>query len=96
MIPASLVRAKRLVRTFRDAGALTRKTSVSLVELGVDDDVFFRRVAGEGVFVNTHGDAWYLDEERAGRYFGKRRRRMAVFVTIGLGLALLIAYAKGT
>ena len=82
------------MRTFRDAGALSRKTSVSLADLGVDDDVFFRRVAGEGVFVNTHGDSWYLDEDRAARYFGRRFRRTLTFVAIGLSVALLIAYAK--
>lgn len=96
IVPVGLIRAKRLVATFREAGALSRKTSASLRDLGVPDDVFFRSVAGEGVFVNTHGDSWYLDEDRAALYFGRRRRRVLVFVVVAVAVTLLIAVVKGS
>ena len=94
MISAAAIRRRRLVATFREAGALTRKTSTSLRDLGVDDDLFFRRLAGSGIFVNTHDDAWYLDEERTAVVLGKQRRRALIWASLGLALALLIAFAK--
>ncbi len=88
------VYARRLMRTFRDAAASSRKTARSLRDLGVEDDVEFRRVAGEGVFINTHGDVWYLDEERATLYVSRRRRRALVAIAIAVAFVALIAVFK--
>ena len=88
--------ARRLSGRFHEVGATSRKTSKSLRDLGIEDDVAFRRVAGTGIFVNTHDDFWYLDEERAAHMSARRTRRVALIASIVVAFVALIVVMKTT
>lgn len=90
-----MARARRLIASFRDVGAMSRTTSRSLSDLGVRDSLLFRRLAGQGVFVNTRGDNWYLDDEMAQRWRRRVRRRMLVIMGVVLVVMVIVMAVGG-
>ncbi len=86
---ASIRRDREIIAAFLEAEALSRRASRSLAELGIPDDVRFRRLAGRGLFVNTRDDHWFVDAERAGAYLSGKRRRMLIAVLVAAALVVL-------
>ncbi len=76
---------------FRKAGALDRNSARPLSEMNVEDSVEFRRLAGQGIFVNTRDDLWYLHEESVQKWRRKMWGRTLLIVAVIGGIVALLS-----
>lgn len=99
VVAAVIVRKEReLVDHFRGIGAVSPDTARSQAQLGVDQNVAWRRLVDHAVVRSTPAGSWYLDEPSWMALRRMRRRMMtvvlvvvvAVIVLLGSGIALAI------
>jgi hypothetical protein len=86
-----LLLERRVVRRFVDAGARSRSTSKSLDEIGVTDNLIFRRLHHRSVIVEGDSGKWFVDELAWDRLRRRRRTIVATIVFIA-STAAVIAY----
>ena len=86
---AAIIRKERqLVDHFRGIGAVSADTARTLAQLGVDQNIGWRRLVDHAVLRSTPAGTWYLDEP-SWMALGRMRRRLAlVIAAIGLIVAL--------
>ncbi len=87
---AVILKQKKLMRCFRDAGAVSPDTARSLQEIGVRDSWVFRRLMHDGVFVPADTGVYYLDRVAAGRYRDQWRMKAMTITALVLLLAFMI------
>jgi hypothetical protein len=83
------IRRKRLVRRFREAGALDLEHAVTLEVLGERHSWIFEQMARRGVFLQA-GEGRYFMDERAGLEFLRQARRRALIIGGGFLLFFLV------
>ena len=81
---------RRLVRKFREAGALDTQTAINLDTIRVQRTFLFNRMARAGVFVHTSPDQWYLNVEALNDYLARSHRNYFLFGVLGIVLAVLL------
>jgi hypothetical protein len=86
-----LLRERKVVQRFVDAGARSRSTSKSLDEIGAADNLIFRRLQRCSVIVEGGSGKWFVDELAWDRLRRQRRTTVAIIAFIAL-TATLIAY----
>ncbi len=86
---AIILKQNKLMRTFRDAGAVSPDTARSVQELGVRNSWVFRRLVSRGVFILVGTERYYMDEQIAEAFVGQRRTRALVITALVL-LAFVI------
>lgn len=86
---AAVIAAKEraIVEAFRDAGATALVTAVPLEQLGVDENVGFRRLRRHEVIREAVPGRYYLDEDV---WTAVRRTRLRL-VTVLIAIVVLIA-----
>lgn len=86
---AAVIAAKEraIVEAFRDAGATALVTAVPLEQLGVDENVGFRRLRRHEVIREAVPGRYYLDEDV---WTAVRRTRLRI-VTVLIAIVVLIA-----
>lgn len=87
IVPILLIRMKRIVRTFRRAGATEPGRALVPSEHGLREEFAFRRLVRSGVLVAVNPQRWYLNEEAEAQY--QRRRQRAIVIVLIFGLTLL-------
>lgn len=87
---AAVIAAKEraIVEAFRDAGATALVTAVPLEQLGVDENIGFRRLRSHEVIREAVPGRYYLDEEVWAAVRRTRLRLVGVLVAIVLLIAL--------
>jgi hypothetical protein len=88
------MRRKRLVKRFRDAGAIDREHAVTVESLGERRSWVFQQMMRHGVFRAAEADRVYLDEETAGRFLHERRLRAWTLMAV-LVLVFVVLWAVG-
>lgn len=83
-------RRRRILRQFRDAGAVDPKHAASLEALGVRWSWIFAKMADRGVFLPLDDGRYYLDELAAEAYLSHKRR--VALIGAGLTLAVFLAF----
>lgn len=86
---AAIMRKERqLVDHFRGIGAVSADTARTLAQLGVDQNIGWRRLVDHAVLRSTPAGTWYLDEP-SWMALGRMRRRLALVIAV-MGAILLI------
>lgn len=85
-----VLRRKRLIRAFREAGATDRARAVTLEQLGQRSSWIFDRMVQRGVFVATEAGRYYLNERAAAEFQAAMQRRALIFIATALFVAILI------
>lgn len=86
------IRRKRLVRRFREAGAMDAQHAVRFEDLGERRSWIFDQMIREGVFSPTPDNRFYMDE-RAALEFLRRRRLRAWVIGGGLVVVFILLWA---
>lgn len=79
----------KMIRRFRDVGAISPDSARGLAEVGVRDSWVFRRLVSRGVFVHVGSDNYYMDENAADAFVHYRRTRALILVALAV-LAFVI------
>ena len=85
-----VIRQNRFMAAFRNAGALSPATPVTLNEVRVRPGWVFRRLAARGVFVPVGQDLWYMSEPAAAAFVRRRFNVMLGLIAVGLIAFLII------
>jgi hypothetical protein len=88
-----IIKTNRIIRSFRDAGAIDAMHAVSPDELNVGKRLVFHKLVRRRVLVDVGGDRYFLDEEKALRY--KRIRALIILIFLVMVLVadfLLLHY----
>lgn len=80
------MRRRRLVRRFREAGAINLEHAVTLEALGERHTWVFDRMMGAGVFLGAPDGRYFMDEAAATEY----QHRCRVRAWVGAGVCLLV------
>jgi hypothetical protein len=80
------IRRKRLVRRFREAGAIDLEHAVTLEVLGERPSWIFDQMVRHGAFVSVSSGRYYMNERVAEEFLGQHRKRALIIV----GLLLLV------
>lgn len=86
-----IIRRKRLIRAFREAGATDRSQAVSPEQLGKPRDWIFEQLVRAGVFVATDAGRYYLDEAAAAAFQARFRKQSLIFAAVFL-LTLFVVW----
>ncbi len=78
---------RKIIRAFKNAGAVSPESAKSLDSLGLAESVMFKIQRRKGVIVQTEAALFYLDKERAAA--GVRFRLAVLFAAIILLIVLL-------
>ena len=83
-------RQNRYLRAFRDVRAHSPATACLLEDLSLRNTWVFRRMVRRGVFVQTDGARWYVDEQAAEAFLRGRRNRILITVVVALVVIILV------
>lgn len=86
-----VIRRKRLVHRFREAGATDRLHAVTLEQLDQRRSWIFDQMVQHGVFIEAEAGRYFLDEKAAGEFLATRRMR-GLIITGALILVLLLIW----
>ena len=86
MVGAVVIRQNLLMRRFEEAGATGPDSARTLSEMACRRSFVFQRMVARGVFVETDGNRFYMDEAAAHAFVRMRRRTALIF----LGIAILL------
>jgi len=86
-------RERAIVEAFRDAGATALVTALPLEQLGVDENVGFRRLRRHEVIREAVPGRYYLDEDVWTAVRRTRLRVVAVLITIVVLIAIGVSLA---
>ena len=89
-----IIRRKRLVRRFREAGAVDREHAVTLEVVGERPSWIFEQMARRGVFLEAGEGRYYMDEQAALEFLQRARRRALMFGGILLLVFLVFCLAS--
>jgi transposase-like protein len=85
-----VAKEREIVDAFRDAGAVSTVTARPLDQVGVDENIGFRRLRAHEVIREATPGRYYLDE---GVWVAVRRTRRRVMVVL---LAVVVFFGAGT
>lgn len=87
-----IMRRKRLIRRFREAGATAPERAIPFGEVGIRRSWIFDQMLSRGVFLEAGPDRYYVDERAAEAYLLAQRRWALMVVGVLLAsLAVLLA-----
>ena len=75
-------RQNRLIRAFREAGAVSPESAVKPDDIGIREGWVFRRMIAYGVFQGTEEGRYYLDPKATVRFLRLRTLRIVVFLVV--------------
>ena len=83
------IRRKRLIRRFREAGAVEPSRAITLGSIGERPSWIFDQMVRHGVFVATQDGRFYMVEMAAVEFLRQRRRQSLIITGILLLFFLL-------
>ncbi len=89
-----VARQNKLIRRFREAGAVAPEFARSPEDLGCRNSWIFRRLVTRGVFVETKPGRYYVDEIAADNFVRVRRAKALGMLAIVVGLCGLAILAS--
>ncbi len=84
------LRIEKILRAYREAGALDPATARRPEDLGIASRLIFARLVKEGALVHSEDGRYYLDPIAVERYH--RRRRTRIWAFVGAALLILVIY----
>jgi hypothetical protein len=88
---AIMVKTRRYIRKFRQAGADSLQRSINPSDHGIKNDFVFRKLVRQGILVEEKNEKYYLDENRYARIKKLKLSVVAILVSLIL-LTLVIFY----
>jgi hypothetical protein len=91
------IRRKRLIKRFRDAGAIDLQHAVTPESLGERRSWIFNQMSKQGVFLPTQDGRFFMDDRAAGEFLRKRRARalwVAGILTLGFLLLWILGFLR--
>src|SRR2546426_12842654 len=85
---------RRIVKTFRAAGAISPERAVTLPRLGLNDNRFMRQLTNQQIIREVKADEFYLDEDALKESQSTMLKWMAVPFALVL-ILMIYAIAKG-
>jgi hypothetical protein len=85
-----LLRRKRLIRRFCEAGAVDPQHAVILAEIRERPSWIFRQMERAGAFIRTAEGRYYMDVAAAHEFMASRRKRALILATMVLVLFALM------
>lgn len=85
-----LLKERRMIRRFLDAGAASPESARSLDQVGVSQGRIMRRLRERLVLRQIEGDRFYVDQEAWDALRRRRRRHASVAAILALALILAI------
>ncbi|MEM7352645.1 MAG: hypothetical protein AAF657_17735 [Acidobacteriota bacterium] len=92
---AIAIQRKKILKTFRQFGAVSVETARSSQDLAVRRSLLFRRMVRTGVVVDCGDDHYYLDEVAEARE-RQRRLRFARWLVAAMTLAFVVVLVLET
>lgn len=86
-----VAKEREIVEAFRDVGATSVETALPLDQVGVDENIGFRRLRSHEVIREAAADRFYLDEGVWVAVRHTRRRVIGVLFTIVAVVAIAVA-----
>ncbi len=83
-----LIRMKKYMRVFRQAGATGIPTAIVPEEHGISRSFIFEKLVRKGILVPVNGNRFYMDESKEAAF--NSQRRLAVIIILVLILAGII------
>jgi hypothetical protein len=80
----------RIIRHFREAGALSPDTAMKPVDIGCGNGWIFRGLVRRGVIVAAGGDAYYLHPDSLATFLCERWKRLVVFGGLVFAIILVV------
>jgi hypothetical protein len=84
-----VVRTKKIINTFKQAGATTPRNAKTTGELGIRGHMIFRKLVRREVLKEASPERYYLNEENLEIYLRDRRLRVFIVLAIILGLIII-------
>jgi len=84
------IRRKRLIRRFREAGAVEPSCAVTLGSIGERPSWIFDQLVRHGVFVATQDGRFYMVEKAAVEFL--RQRRLHSLILAGILLVVFLLF----
>ena len=81
-----ILRRKKFIRRFREAGATSPDRAISFADVGMRRSWVFAQMVSRGVFVDAGGDRYWMNEQAAEAFLAAQRKR----VLIGAGILLVL------
>lgn len=85
-----MIRRKRLIRKFREAGATDPGHAVTLESLGERRFWLFDHMVRAGVFLPTRDGRYYMDDQAASEFLDRQRMRALTAAVIGIFVLLAL------
>lgn len=85
-----VLRRKRFIRAFREAGATDREHAITLEQAGQRHSWIFEQMTRHGVFVAVADRRYFLNERAAHAFQTAYRKRALVYTGVFLLLFLLL------
>jgi len=89
-----LMKERRMVARFREAGAVTAAQARTLEDLGLARGIVLRRLRERAVVRDAGGERYYLDEPSWAAVRRSRRRSIHVAWVIALIVILAVLFAR--
>ncbi|MDQ2889417.1 MAG: hypothetical protein M3R65_02535 [Gemmatimonadota bacterium] len=86
-----IAKERRIVERFRDAGATSPERARTALDLGVDENIGFRRLHRSAVIRESKPGLFYLDEEVWAAVRNRRMRVVGVMMVIVILVGIIMA-----
>lgn len=86
---AIIARKNKLVRMFRNMGAIDSSGAIDISESGIGPSFLFNKMVSDGIFVDRGDNLFYLDEIKEHDISVKRKR--IVYLLMFLMLLIILA-----
>jgi hypothetical protein len=97
MVPVSpapafiAIQLKKIISAFQQRELFYPEKAVSPEELGLRQNLMFRRLVGRGVLKEASPGRFYLDREKLEEFNALRRKK--IFIVMGIILIAILIYA---
>lgn len=91
-----IMRQKRYIRAFQEAGATAPSTAKTLEEVRCRPSWILNRLVARGVLIAGEGNRYYLDVNASDRLLAFRRRIALWLIVVFLAIVLLLTLARGS
>ena len=89
VVIAVMARRKKLVRTFKQANAVSIGSSIDTRHFNIRESFLFKKMVAEGIFVSIAPHCYYLDETREHELRKQRHKVVLILVAVSI-IAILI------
>ncbi len=91
VVPIVLIRMKKYMRVFRQAGATGISTAIVPEEHGISRSFIFEKLVRKGILVAVNGNRFYMDESKEAAFKSQRRLAM-MFILLLILVGIIVGF----